>query len=157
MIRENHHLVRTKPFKRRTASGTVFCMKQIVSALLPLLVIVGTPVSSAMSGDEFEAYVTGKTLYFGRDGQAYGVEEYLPDRQVRWSFLDGKCKEGFWYEEAGMICFVYDDNPSPQCWTFVAEPGGLRATFENNPDSTILYEAQQADEPMLCYGPDVGV
>lgn len=126
---------------------------------LALCCATALPVTAAepLSASEFESYVTGKTLYFGQSGQAYGVEEYLPDRQVRWSFLDGKCKDGFWYEEANQICFVYEDNPTPQCWSFYKDGGGLRAVFENDPASTTLYEAQQDDEPMLCYGPDVGV
>ena len=110
-----------------------------------------------MSGAEFEAYVTGKTLYFGQNGRSYGVEEYLPDRQVRWSFLDGKCKDGHWYDQAGQICFVYEDSPKAQCWSFYREPTGLRAIYENDPSSTVLYEAQQDDKPMMCLGPDIGV
>lgn len=110
-----------------------------------------------LSAAEFESYVTGKTLYFGMAGQAYGVEEYLSDRRVRWSFLDGKCKDGYWYEDASQICFVYDDNPDPQCWSFYKEGDKLRAVFENDPASTVLYEANQDDKPMICMGPDVGV
>ena len=110
-----------------------------------------------MSGAEFEAYVTGKTLYFQQNGEAYGVEEYLDNRRVRWSFLDGQCKDGIWYEAGEMICFVYEDNPDPQCWSFFREPGGLRAVFENNPTATALYEARQSDEPMMCLGPEIGV
>ncbi|MCA0994148.1 hypothetical protein [Alloyangia pacifica] len=123
-----------------------------------LLALLASPLAAAqpMTGAEFEAYVTGKTLYFGRGGTAYGVEEYLPDRQVRWSFLDGQCKDGSWYQEGQMICFVYEDAPMPQCWSFYREGSGLRAVFENDPGNTVLYEAQQNDEPMLCLGPEVG-
>lgn len=118
-----------------------------------------TPVLSAepMSASQFEDYVSGKTLYFGAEGQAYGVEEYLPDRRVRWSFLDGKCKDGYWYQDQSQICFVYEDNPDPQCWSFFKDGAGLRAVFENDASSTVLYEANQDDEPMVCLGPDVGV
>ena len=128
-------------------------------ALAFALIATAGPTLAAepMSAAEFERYVTGKTLYFGLSGQAYGVEEYLPDRQVRWSFLDGKCKDGFWYAEGNQICFVYEDNPEPQCWSFFREGAGLRAVFENNPNATTLYEANQNDEPMMCLGPDVGV
>ncbi|WP_116599160.1 hypothetical protein [Primorskyibacter marinus] len=129
-----------------------------LSLVLALAVCPGIAASqSAMSAAEFESYVQGKTLYFGYDGEAYGVERYLGNRRVQWSFLDGQCKDGFWYEEADQICFVYDDTPDPQCWTFYQEPGGLRAIFENDPDATTLYEAQQDDDPMLCLGPEVGV
>lgn len=124
-----------------------------------LAILLATPCLGAepMNGAQFEAYVTGKTLYFGQGGEAYGVEEYLEDRRVRWSFLDGQCKDGIWYEEQDMICFVYEDNPTPQCWSFFKEANGLRAIFENDPNATTLYEAQQNDEPMLCLGPEVGV
>lgn len=132
-------------------------MKQILALALSGLTALPAMAAEPLSASEFESYVTGKTLYYGESGQSYGVEEYLPDRQVRWSFLDGKCKDGFWYEDAGQICFVYEDNPDPQCWSFFRDGGGLRAVFENDPASTTLYEAQQDDEPMLCYGPDVGV
>ncbi|EIE50989.1 hypothetical protein AL036_10835 [Salipiger aestuarii] len=123
------------------------------------LMLAATPLAAAepLSASEFERYVTGKTLYFGLEGTAYGVEEYLPDRKVRWSFLDGRCKDGYWYEDQRMICFVYDDQPGPQCWSFFREGAGLRAVFENDPANTVLYEARQDDDPMLCLGPEVGV
>ncbi|MBN7787364.1 hypothetical protein JYP51_20740 [Ponticoccus gilvus] len=132
-------------------------MKQTLALVLSCLTALPAMAAEPMSASDFESYVTGKTLYYGESGQSYGVEEYLPDRQVRWSFLDGQCKDGFWYEDAGQICFVYEDNPDPQCWSFYREGGSLRAVFENDPTSTTLYEAQQDDKPMLCYGPDVGV
>jgi len=111
-----------------------------------------------MTGEAFDAYTRGKTLYYGYDGEAYGVERYLDGQRVIWSFLDGKCKEGTWYEDRGNICFVYEDNPQdPQCWTFRQTPGGLTARFENDPLSTELYEALEMGEEMICHGPDVGV
>lgn len=130
-----------------------------LASLTALSSLTALPAAAAepMTAAEFERYVTGKTLYYGESGRAYGVEEYLPDRQVRWSFLDGRCKDGLWYEEAGQICFVYEDSPEPQCWSFFREGAGLRAIFENDPESTVLYEAEQDDEPMLCLGPEVGV
>ncbi len=128
---------------------------------IPILVFCLAASSSLaqglMSADAFDNYTRGKTLYYGFDGEAYGVERYLDDRRVIWSFLDGRCKEGVWYEENGQICFVYEDRLDPQCWTFSEAPGGLIARFENNPDATELYEAQDIGEEMLCYGPDVGV
>ena len=110
-----------------------------------------------ISADEFDAYTRGKTLFYGLDGQAYGVERYFDNRRVIWSFLDGQCKEGVWYEENDQICFVYEDNFDPQCWTFREGPNGLIAQFENDPDATELYEVEDFGEEMLCYGPDVGV
>jgi hypothetical protein len=112
---------------------------------------------ATMTAEEFDAYVTGKTLYFSSNGTAYGAEQYLDDRRVRWTFLDGQCKDGVWYAQDGQICFVYEDSPDPQCWTFERTARGLRALFNGAQDATELYEARQSDEPMLCLGPDVGV
>lgn len=110
-----------------------------------------------LTADGFDAYTRGKTLYYGFEGEAYGVERYLEGRRVIWSFLDGDCKEGIWYEEDGQICFLYEDRPDPQCWTFTKGPKGLIARFQNNPEATELYEAKDIGRDMLCYGPDVGV
>lgn len=133
-------------------------MKQLLTtAALLAVTAVASHAAEPMSASEFESYVTGKTLYFGQNGEAYGVEEYFDDRRVRWSFLDGKCKDGVWFEDNGMICFVYEDNPNPQCWTFFRGTNGLRAIFQNDPAATTLYEAQQDDEPMMCLGPEIGV
>lgn len=123
------------------------------------LCLLATPALAdpAMSGAEFEAYATGKTLHYGYSGQPYGGEEYLEGRRVRWSFLDGKCKDGIWYEDAGNICFVYEDEPEPQCWSFEQRASGLVAKFQNNPDYEELYEVEHKNEPLLCLGPEVGV
>lgn len=110
-----------------------------------------------MSAAEFDSYTRGKTLYYGSDGATYGVERYMDNQRVVWSFLDGKCQDGIWYEEADKICFLYETQPDPQCWTFSQSPGGLTARFENNPEATQLYEARDIDEEMLCLGPEVGV
>lgn len=130
-------------------------MKHVI--LSACLAATAASAQTPMSGDQFEAYVTGKTLFFAADGRRYGVEEYLPDRRVRWSFMDGQCRDGHWYEEASQICFVYQDNPSPQCWSFFLGTGGLTAKFENHPDGRVLYEIEPSGEEMLCLGPDVGV
>jgi hypothetical protein len=132
-------------------------MKKILCTFALLFLPLAAQAQKPMSGAEFQSYVTGKTLYFGESGQPYGAEQYLKDRRVRWSFLDGKCKNGLWYEQDSQICFVYEDNPDPQCWSFYREGDGLRAVFENDPANTVLYEANQSPDPMLCLGPDVGV
>ena len=131
-------------------------MKSVLLSLM-LVLVAATTRAEPMTAAEFEAYVTGKTLYYGRSGAPYGAEIYHENRRVTWSFLDGDCKDGYWYAEGHNICFVYDDRPDPQCWTFERGPGGLVARFENNPDSTALYEAQDIGEEMICLGPKIGV
>jgi hypothetical protein len=110
-----------------------------------------------MSADEFEAYATGKTLSFARNGEVWGSEQYLPDRQVIWAFTEDDCQYGIWFEDEGNICFVYSDDPAPQCWRFFREATGLRAEFVEDPENTTLSEVRQSSEPLQCQGPDVGV
>lgn len=122
-----------------------------------LMSAVAPAWADKMTAEEFEAYTTGKTLFYGERGQPYGAEKYLPGRRVQWSFLDGDCKDGVWYPQDEAICFVYEDAPEPQCWTFQATPRGLVAEFLGEVGVTELYEAQDVGQEMLCLGPEVGV
>lgn len=121
-------------------------------ALLPIAALSESPMSAA----DFDAYTRGKVLNYGVQGDNYGVEEYLSNRRVRWSFLDGRCKDGYWYEDGPQICFVYENAPQPQCWLFYHGPTGLSARFASGENPTELYEVDSA-EKMLCLGPEVGV
>ncbi|NCO20636.1 MAG: hypothetical protein GW905_01185 [Rhodobacterales bacterium] len=126
-----------------------------ISAILALA--LPATAETPLNGAEFDAYTQGKTLYFNAGGMSYGVEEYLPNRRVRWSFMDGACKDGEWYTEGSEICFIYEDGTGPQCWTFFKEGSSLRARFRGDPPGSELYEALQSDEPMQCLGPRIGV
>ena len=132
-------------------------MKYIAFLLLTLFQAAPLVAQSVMSAEEFDAYTRGKTLFYAQSGQTYGAERYLENRRFEWSFLDGECKRGSWYEDNGLICFTYDDTPDPQCWSFSKGARGLIAQFETNPDTTELYEAQDTDKEFTCLGPDVGV
>ena len=131
-------------------------MKKLM-LVLGLMLAAPVAAQTTMSAAEFDAYTKGKTLFYGSEGAPYGAEVYHKDRRVQWSFLDGECKEGSWYEDAGLICFVYEDRQDPQCWSFTKGPRGLIARFENNPETNELYEAQDVGEEMLCLGPKIGV
>lgn len=113
--------------------------------------------TDAMSAAEFDAYTRNKTFFYGHRGQPYGAEEYLSNRRVIWSFLDGECQDGTWYQEGEQICFVYEGLADPQCWSFKRSPDGLVAQFENDPEETLLYEVEKSHEPLICPGPKVGV
>ncbi|WP_299029104.1 hypothetical protein [uncultured Sulfitobacter sp.] len=130
---------------------------KLIAFCLTAFVALPACAQPLMSAEEFDAYTRGKTLYYGNGAEPYGAEIYLPDRRVRWSFLDGECKDGSWYEDNGLICFTYDDRPAPQCWSFELGSGGLIARFENDPAVTPLYEATESTEELLCLGPKIGV
>jgi hypothetical protein len=127
--------------------------------ILSLALLSGTAGSAQtlLTGQEFEAYATGKTLTYAANGQVYGVEQYLPNRRVRWAFVDDTCRIGHWYESKGEICFVYEDDGTPQCWTFQLTDGKLMARFVSDLPATELNEVNQTTTPLACTGPDVGV
>lgn len=132
-------------------------MKQIVISLALILSASMLHAQDTMGAAAFDAYTQGKTFYYGAEGTAYGAEEYRPNRRVRWSFLDGECQDGSWYEQDGLICFVYDHRPDPQCWSFVKTADGLVARFMTDTSETELYEVEQSDAPLHCKGPRIGV
>ena len=152
--------------RRSTADGTgrgvmAGGLVLVVAAFLALL--LGTEPARAletgepMTAEEFEAYVTGRTLTFGINGQPYGIEQYLPGRRVIWAFIGEECREGSWFAMGPQICFEYDDEPGRlHCWTFFAGPDGLIARSEGVGVNELV-EVQQTDAPMYCPGPDVGV
>ncbi len=128
-----------------------------ILALLLTLTALPAAAQGMMTAGEFDAYTEGKTFTYGSMGAPYGTEQYLKNRRVRWSFENGQCQEGGWYEQDGLICFTYDTEPEPQCWSFRRSAAGLIAQFENDPSMTELYEVERSDAPLTCSGPDVGV
>lgn len=130
---------------------------KLIIALLAFMTAMPALAQDLLTAEEFDSYTQGKTLFYGRSGTAYGAEIYRENRRVTWSFLDGECKDGEWYEANGLICFVYEDNDTPQCWSFTQGAGGLIARFENSPTTTELYEARDSGDEMICLGPKVGV
>ncbi len=111
-----------------------------------------------MSAAEFEQYTRGKTLFLDRDdGRAYATETYLENRRVRWAPLDGDCVEGRWFEQSGLICFLYDNSPSELCWSVRMTESGITARLENEADQTVLSEIPATGPAPACLGPKLGV
>lgn len=128
--------------------------------LLLVALLAATPALAEdppMTAADFDAYVTGKTLTYSQFGSIFGTEEYLPGRKVRWAFTEDICQYGSWYEDAGNICFVYEYDPDPHCWTFWKDGATLRALSVNDAPGSELSEVAQTDQPLACAGPDVGV
>lgn len=128
--------------------------------LIALMSLAALPLraqeAEPLSPEEFAARVQGRTLTYQSGGAPYGMERYGPDRQVTWSFLDGRCLDGEWYPNAGAICFAYEDGTGPECWRFYDRDGRLSAEFINDPDMPQLYETQDSEAPLSCQ-PEVGV
>jgi hypothetical protein len=107
-----------------------------------------------MTAAEFEAFATGRTMDFIQFGDVWGREQYLPGRRVRFSFRDDECREGSWYEQGAQICFVYENDNVPKCWTYFTDGTNVETLFENDFDRS---EVRPTKEPLTCLGPEVGV
>jgi hypothetical protein len=112
---------------------------------------------TAMTAAQFDTYTRGKTLTYSQGGGVYGIEQYLPGNRVLWAFEGEMCREGRWYADEGLICFVYDYDPAPQCWTFWQGNTGLMARFDGNGPGSELAEVNASPYPLACSGPEVGV
>lgn len=122
-------------------------------AFVPGFALAETP----MTGTEFEAFVTGKTLDFANESGVFGTEEYLLDRRVRWAATDETCKFGRWFEADGQICFVYEDQQQDHCWIVWQRGDRLVAQNVNDAPDRPLRDIFTAKTPLTCEGPDVGV
>ena len=110
-----------------------------------------------LTGEAFGQATTGRTFFYSRDGQSFGAEQYLPGRRVIWAFTGDDCQKGYWYPEGSEICFVYEDEPGPQCWTFTQGPDGLTGRYRGDAENPPLIARRSSPEPMACLGPDIGV
>lgn len=125
------------------------------SLILTLFLATPAWAETPIDGDRFEALVTGKTLTYSSETGPYGIEYYAPDRRVIWSFIGGECEVGEWMEEPTQIgpsiCFVYESNPTPQCWYVYENAGQIRADFIGSLGGSVLYQLEQS-EPLVCGG-----
>ena len=124
---------------------------------LALLFLVAPALAETpITAQEFEAHVTGKTITYQQFQTLFGIEEYLPDRKVRWSTAPNECQYGSWYPQGDAICFVYEYDPTPACWTFWLRNGALVALSTDGVAGEELHEVQASDQGLPCPGPDVG-
>ncbi len=110
-----------------------------------------------MSPAEFETYSTGKTIDYADDFSTWGREEYLPGRRVRFSFTDDECRFGSWYEQGDQVCFVYELDPDPKCWSYFTDGKNVTTVFEGDGPGGTVSTARPTKEPLVCLGPEVGV
>ncbi|MBA3909413.1 MAG: hypothetical protein C0524_05880 [Rhodobacter sp.] len=109
-----------------------------------------------LSAEAFDALTQGRTMTWAEFGQVYGVEQYLPDRRVRWTVLGGDCRTGHWYADGPAICFLYEDRLDPVCWEVTEGPSGLLARLTSNPKEVDPVVIEETTDRLACFGPEVG-
>ncbi len=126
-----------------------------------LLLFCSLPVAVAalekLSAQDFDDYSRGHTLYFAQNGSPYGVEQYFDNHKSIWKYADGTCAKGVWWEERDLICFVYDSDPEPSCWSFHKDGDKYSARVEDGDPANELVVVGINNDPITCRGPDVGV
>jgi hypothetical protein len=110
----------------------------------------------AITADAFDALTRGKTMTWSDGGAAYGVEQYLPDRRVRWTAFGDTCVTGHWYAKADLICFQYEHREDPACWTIRQTGDTMIAVDADDPQGVFPVTVAETDVPLVCAGPDVG-
>lgn len=121
------------------------------SLLILLFCAMPAAAQDRMDAETFEAYVTDRTITFRTDlDPLFGVERYLPGRRVIWSTFDGTCLYGVWFESKGDICFRYEGDPEHKCWAIYDTPQGMRGDFTTRPNTTVIYELPDRNDPLIC-------
>ena len=127
--------------------------------LLPVLLVlwpVSAQAETIVPPQAFEQLSTGKTLYFFRDGEFFGAEQYYPDRKSLWQY-NGDCLEGSWFAQGDLVCFTYSEDPRVQCWYFLEKSNGYVARGQFDPPELDLELGRIETEPLNCPAPDFGV
>lgn len=84
-----------------------------------------------MSVEDFERFVEGRTMDTYDQTGRYGVETFLPGRRAIWRDAD-RCLEGRWRPQGDMVCFDYQGDPTPYCWTYHDRDGWLMAWLDGD-------------------------
>lgn len=130
-----------------------------MNRLLPLLLALWPLAAAAetvVPPTVFEQLSTGKTLYFFRDGEFFGAEQYFSGRQSLWQYRGGACLEGRWFARGELVCFTYREDPRVQCWHFLEKSGSYVARGEFDPPELDLELGYIDTRPLNCTGPDFG-
>lgn len=127
-------------------------------ALFALCCLAGPALAEPppLTAEEFDALTLGRTMTWSEFGSVYGVEYYLPNRQVRWTAVGDDCKTGHWYPEGQAICFLYEDDPAPDCWKITVSGPDLLAHYTTSAPDTAPVVVTETTEALACFGPKVG-
>lgn len=127
-----------------------------LGALLLALWPMALPADTVVPPQVFEDFSTGKTLYFYRNGELFGAEQYFSDRESLWQYNGGDCLRGHWVAEGDRICFSYNGDPRVQCWHFLERTNGYVARAVGDPPELDLLLGNIDTEPLNCTGPGFG-
>lgn len=146
---------RGAPLDPTAAAPHLLSMKRIF--LLAALATSPALSETKMTEERFDTFSKNSTVYFSRFGAPYGAEQYLSDKRVIWTFMDGTCQRGVWFAERDEICFLYEGQANALCWYFFDDGAEKRARVVGDPPEEDLVVVGQDDKPLICPGPDVGV
>lgn len=130
-------------------------MRIAIAALVGLLAFPAAAADLVTPG-EFRDYAEGWTLYFEREGERWGEEQFLPGGGTVWRFQDGTCAEGAWREYDGQVCFYYGTaEEGVLCWQMLRDEQGLFAKLMSNVEGQgmELRITGRDRVPPLCGGP----
>lgn len=100
--------------------------------------------------EAFERFVEGRTMdTFDQTGR-YGVETFLPGRRAIWRDAN-QCLEGTWRPQGDQICFDYQGESLPYCWTYHDRGGWLMAWLDGD-RSTDPITLHPSVEVVTCEG-----
>lgn len=121
-------------------------------ALLPFPAVAAERVSPS----EFEEYAEGWTLYFERDGERWGEEQFSEGGGTLWRYKDGTCSEGAWRPYEGDICFYYFGmEDSILCWQVMRDEEGMFARLETPEEEIELRITGRDRRQLICGEPAV--
>ena len=134
------------------------------NVIVLLLLLVAAPLALAaeetpIAPSEFRDYAEGYTLYFERDGEAFGSERFEPGGKSRWRYNDGSCVRGAWRGHEDQICFLYEseaggDDGAALCWHVLRDDAGLFARLLNGENAGLELRITGRDKrPLLCGEP----
>lgn len=117
--------------------------------LLASLALPAAGQEHPLTGAEFEAIVTGKTMDTYDETGLFGVETFLPGRRTLWRSAD-QCLQGTWSETGGIICYTYEgDDAGPYCSSFY-DRGGWLMGFEDGVWGTDPIMLYPSDDVVTC-------
>ncbi|MEM0924004.1 MAG: hypothetical protein AAGI13_13230 [Pseudomonadota bacterium] len=126
-----------------------------ISMLVTLLTVWPSFALEPITPREFRDYAEGYTLYFERDGEAFGSESFEPGGSTTWRYRDGICVDGVWKAHGAQICFYYGNAQAVLCWRMLRDGDRLLARLLGDGENAGMeLEITRRDRaPLICGEP----